>query len=64
MEPAEVIKFMEHAAPNAGDRFSPNMVQRKFRTSYANAQIAINELVKLGYLQVIVMGSVSFYLRK
>ncbi|SCX38438.1 hypothetical protein [Lysinibacillus fusiformis] len=64
MEPAEVIEFMEHAAPNVGDRLSPNMIQRKFRTSYANAQIAINQLVKVGYLQVNVMGSVSFYIRK
>ena len=64
MEIAEVIEFMERVAPNVGDRFSPNMVKRKFRSSYANAEKVINELVEIGYLEVIVKGSFSFYLRK
>ncbi|MNH44350.1 hypothetical protein D3C79_1064910 [compost metagenome] len=55
---------MERVAPNTGDGFSPNRVQRKFRSGYANAEKAINELVELGYLELIVKGSFSFYLRK
>lgn len=64
MEKAEVIEFMDRIAPNAGDSFAPNRVQRNFRSGYANAEKAINELVELGYLEVIVKGSISFYLRK
>jgi len=64
MEIAEVIEFMERVAPNAGDRFSPNRVKRKFRSGYADAEKAINELVELGYLEMIMKGSFSFYLRK
>lgn len=64
MEIAEVIEFMDRVAPNAGDSFGSNRVQRNFRSGYANAEKAINELVELGYLEVIVKGSISFYLRK
>lgn len=55
---------MEHVAPNTGDRFSPNMVKRKFRTSYADAEKAINKLVELGYLESRCVSGVSFYQRK
>ncbi|WP_320939470.1 hypothetical protein [Lysinibacillus capsici] len=64
MEPVEVIEFMEHVAPNTGDRISHNTIQRKFRGSYADAEKAINKLVELGYLESKCVGGASFYLRK
>ncbi|MEK4228941.1 hypothetical protein [Solibacillus sp. FSL H8-0538] len=60
----EVIEFMEHIAPKIGDCFSPNQVQRKFRTGYINARKAINELVELGYLEVNTAGHISFRRKK
>lgn len=60
----EVIEFMEHIAPNLGDRFSTSMVQRKFRTGYANARKAIDEMVELGYLELNMVEHVSIHRRK
>lgn len=64
MEIAKVIEFMEHIAPNKGDKISHNTIQRKFRSGYVDAEKAINRLVELGYLEAKYVGGISFYLRK
>lgn len=60
----EVIEFMQIIAPNIGDIFSSNMIQRKFRTSYRNAKKVLVELVEKGHIELNSINCVSYHRKK
>ncbi|WP_214484858.1 hypothetical protein [Bacillus sp. SM2101] len=53
----EVIDFMQRYA-KIGDRFGSSAIQRRFRTGYMNARLALHETGVIRYLKFISNGAV------